>query len=79
MVRLVVAIVLTIAVVGFSMANTHHVQLERVLAEPIQIRLIFLLAMAYIGGAVTAFFYQMVARLKRAAQRRALQQQVMQR
>ena len=68
--QLILAIGLTVAVVGFAMSNTSHVELDALVGEPIRIRLIFLLLIAYFSGAITAFFYQMIRRVVRKAERR---------
>lgn len=63
--RLIVAILCTVAVVAFSMTNTHHVELSFVVGEAVKIRLISLLAVTFIAGALTVYFYQAVTRVTR--------------
>jgi uncharacterized integral membrane protein len=70
MVQLILATVLTIVVVAFSMSNAHHVQLSYAFGRPIEVRLIFLLLCTYLAGAATAYFYHMIRRVQRDAQRR---------
>jgi uncharacterized integral membrane protein len=65
MVQLIVAMLMTISVVAFAMANSHHVEMGAVLGEPIRIRLFFLMSIFYVAGALTAFFYQLLARVSR--------------
>ena len=62
MVRLLSAVGLTVVVVTFGMMNTHHVQLSAVLGEPLRIRMIFLLALVFLGGSLSTVFYQMARR-----------------
>ena len=69
MLQLIVAVVLTVAVVLFGMANSHHVELSYVWGEPIRIRMIFLLAIAFLAGAVTSYLYQMANRVSRRSRR----------
>jgi uncharacterized integral membrane protein len=67
--RLIVAILCTVAVVAFSMTNTHHVELSFVVGETVKIRLISLLAVTFIAGALTVYFHQAVTRVTRGAER----------
>lgn len=71
MAQLVVAVLSTVALVLFAMANTHDVELSYVVGSPIRIRLIFLLAVAFLSGVVSTLFYQMVSRVALTARRRA--------
>lgn len=68
--QLVLAILLTMLIVVFGMVNTHHVPLSPIFGEPIRVRMIFLLAIAFLAGSVVTFFYQMVSRLRRRAEQR---------
>lgn len=70
MLQLFVAVVLTILAVMFAMANTHHVELNFVLGEPVEIRLIFLLVATYFAGGSTAYLYLLFSRVTRGFQRR---------
>lgn len=67
--RLIVAILCTVAVVAFSMTNTHHVELSLVFGEAVKIRLISLLAVTFIAGGLTVYFYQAVTRVTRRVER----------
>ncbi|MDH5674063.1 MAG: hypothetical protein OEZ06_18040 [Myxococcales bacterium] len=74
MVQLILAVGLTVVTVLFSMANTHHVALYYVFGEPVRVRLIFLLAIAFIAGSVLTLLYQLTERVlsrSRAKNRRA--------
>lgn len=71
MLRLIVAVVSTVAVVAFSMTNTHHVELSLVLGESVHIRLISLLAVTFVAGGLTVYFHQAITRLARHAERSA--------
>lgn len=70
MLQLVVAVLLTILAVMFAMANTHHVELNFVLGEPVEVRLIFLLAVTYAAGGATAYLYGLFNRVSRGLRRR---------
>ena len=70
MIQLVLAIVMTIGVVVFSMANNHHVELNYMFGEPLRIRLIFLLGIAYITGVVSTLLYQLTRRVMIRARER---------
>jgi uncharacterized integral membrane protein len=64
MIRLISAVVLTVAVVTFAMTNTHPVALGYVLGPPVQIPLIFLLLSAFFAGMVFLAFSMMLIRLR---------------
>lgn len=64
--RLVIAILATVLVVAFAMANTHRVELSLVFGRPAEIRLIFLIGTTYIAGVLTGTFWGMVRRIKQA-------------
>ena len=68
--QLILAVTLTAIGVAFGIANSHHVEVGYVVGEPIEIRLVFLLAITYGAGAVTAVFWQLYGRI--AQRRRAL-------
>jgi uncharacterized integral membrane protein len=68
MARLIIAMAITVIVVVFSMSNMRDVELSLVFGEPIVIRLTFLLAVTYVGGLVSAFFYQMITSVARRAE-----------
>ena len=70
MVQLFFAIVATVVVVVFAMANTHHVQLSFALGAPFHVRLITLLVVAYAGGLITAWFYTMIVKVRRNSELR---------
>ena len=65
MVRLALAVLLTIVIVVFSISNSHHVDLSLALGDPIQVRLIFLLLSAFIIGMAVPVFYRLIRRLDR--------------
>jgi uncharacterized integral membrane protein len=64
MIRLIVAIGLTVAVVIFVMMNTHHVTLSFVFGGPVKVRLIFLMMMTFFGGMLTTSLIAMIWRLR---------------
>jgi uncharacterized integral membrane protein len=70
MIQLLLAIVMTVGVVVFSMANNHHVEVNYVFGEPIRIRLIFLLGIAFIAGSVSTLLYQLTRRVMVRARER---------
>lgn len=63
MVKLALAVLLTIVIVVFSLSNSHHVDLSFALGDPIQVRLIFLLSSAFIVGMAIPIFYRLIRRL----------------
>jgi uncharacterized integral membrane protein len=69
MLQLLIAVVATIAIILFAMANNHHVELSYVIGEPIRIRMIFLLACVFVAGWATAYFYQLVSQMTRRRRR----------
>jgi uncharacterized integral membrane protein len=64
MVRLLAAIVFTVLAVAFSMANMDRVKLDFVVLPPTQVRLFFLLLIAFIAGILFSTFVSMVLRLR---------------
>lgn len=72
MARLIILMSLTVILVVFAMSNTQDVELSLVFGEPVEIRLIVLLAVAYASGVVTSFFYHTITQLNRQTQRRRL-------
>lgn len=68
--QLVVAIVLTVVLVAFSVANSHHVALSYVFGEPTRVRLIFLLWIAYGAGLLASILYLLSVRAARRARAR---------
>ena len=70
MIKLIFAVLFTIVLVAFSMANAHHIELSVIFGKPIEIRLIFLLATSYTLGAVSSTIFTMVRQLKRKQETR---------
>lgn len=64
MLRLVLAIFGTIALVAFVMVNTHHVRLSFVVGEAVEVRMIFLLLTTFVMGMATTWFTQMSLRVR---------------
>jgi uncharacterized integral membrane protein len=64
-IRLVVATALTVLVVIFAMGNAHRVEMGLVFGKPLEIRLIFLLAIAYACGVVTTLFWIAIRNVSR--------------
>lgn len=64
MARLIFAIMLTIAIVSFSVGNSDHVELSLVVGSTINIRLIFLLYVTLAIGMAVPVFYQMVRQVQ---------------
>ncbi len=73
MLQLILAVLVTVVLVAFGMANTHQVELSIVVGAPVKFRLIVLMALAYAAGIVTAWFREMARRVARQAERRRLQ------
>ncbi|MBI5538299.1 MAG: DUF1049 domain-containing protein [Deltaproteobacteria bacterium] len=66
MARLIMAILATVALVAFSMANTHQVELSLVFGRPTEIRLISLMGATFGTGLLTGVLWGMIRRLKKA-------------
>lgn len=64
MMRLLLAILVTVLTVVFTMANTHDVELDVVFGTPVRIRLIFLLLSTFILGIVVSSLFSMVANVR---------------
>ncbi len=64
MMRLFLAILVTVLTVVFIMANTHDVELDVVFGTPVRIRLIFLLLSTFILGVVVSSLFGMVAKVR---------------
>ncbi|MBI4704538.1 MAG: DUF1049 domain-containing protein [Deltaproteobacteria bacterium] len=71
MVRLVLIVVATAAVVAFAVANSHHIELSLVLGKPAQIRLIFVLGTTFLAGLVTGVLWSTLRQLRRVEAARA--------
>ena len=77
--KLALAVLVTIGIVAFSIANSTHVQLSFVVGRPVQIRLIFLLICAFFVGMAVPVFHRLVRRLdhdRRMTRERELQQAI---
>lgn len=74
--RIALAILITVSFVAFSLSNTHHVELSFVVGRPVEIRLIFLMALSFATGVVGTLFYQLFAEAKRRAQHRKIKLQL---
>jgi uncharacterized integral membrane protein len=66
MARLFPTILITIALVAFSLSNTHRVQFSFVVGE-IDVRLIFLLLVSFGGGVLTILLHTALADAKHRA------------
>ncbi len=64
MARLIFAIMLTVAIVSFSVGNNHHVELSLVVGSSVKVRLIFLLYITLAIGMAIPVFHQMVRRVR---------------
>jgi len=73
MVRLVIAMIGTIALVTFAMMNTQDVQLSMLVGDPVQIRLISLMSATFLAGLGSSILYQMLGRANRRSRRRRRQ------
>lgn len=72
LVRLVIATALTVLIVIFAMGNAHHVEMGLVFGKPLEIRLIFLLAIAYVAGVVTTAFFVAIRNVRQKVAAQAL-------
>ncbi|MFC1596779.1 hypothetical protein ACFL5Q_02425 [Planctomycetota bacterium] len=70
MIRLALAVFVTIAIVVFAMSNSHHVNLSCMVGPGVQVRLIFLLLIAFLSGIAVPIFYGLIRRLEREKQLR---------
>jgi uncharacterized integral membrane protein len=70
--RIALAFLATVLFVSFALSNTHHVELSFVVGRPVEIRLIFLLAISFGSGVIASLFYQLwLDANRRAHQRKA--------
>ena len=74
MLRLLLAVAVTVAVVIFVMMNMHHVTLSFIVGPPVKIRLIFLLLSTYVVGILTAAFVTMIWKVRLDRRRRSAPQ-----
>jgi len=70
MFRLVSAVIITVLLVAFTMANTQHIELSFVFGKPVEIRLIFLLASTFVLGAATNALWMMARQIKKRKETR---------
>lgn len=64
MFRLVMAMAATISAVVFVMANTHHVKISFAFGSPVKVRLIFLLILTFVAGAVVTGIFSMISNVR---------------
>jgi len=76
MIRLLIAVVLTFAGATFAMANTHHVPLSLLVAEPVEIRLIFLLMTTFLAGVLFASFSVLIRSANRRRRLRTIKKEM---
>ena len=79
MFQLALAILITVVIVVFSVANSHHVQLSFIVGAPAEVRLVFLLMCSFFMGIVVPIFYQLIQRSKsdkKMKQEKELQQAI---
>jgi len=63
--RILGAVAVTAMFLAFAFSNSQHVALSFVLGPPVEIRLIFLLLVAFVSGAGAAQFHRMVSDTRR--------------
>ena len=63
MLKLIFAILVTVAVVTFSLSNSHDVELSLIFGPPVKIRLIFLLLCTFFLGMTVPIFHGIVRRI----------------
>jgi uncharacterized integral membrane protein len=66
MIRLMLAVLATVVLVAFSMANAHRVELSLIFGRPAEIRLITLLAATWGAGLLTGVLWGMFRRVQQA-------------
>ncbi len=70
MIRLALAVFATIAIVVFAISNSHRVNLSCMVGPGVEVRLIFLLLVAFLAGMTVPVFYGLIHRLDREKQLR---------
>lgn len=70
MLRLVLTVLSTVALVTFAMSNGHHVELSVVFGAPVKIRLVFLLLVTFFVGISIPLFYSTVKHMKESQRRK---------
>lgn len=70
--RILGSVVTTALFAAFSLANTQHVELSLVFGAPVEIRLIFLLFIAFGSGVFATIFQRMLHDARRRAQARRI-------
>lgn len=70
--RILFAFLATALFVAFSIANTQHVELSFVFGSPVEIRLIFLLLIAFGSGVAASTFRRMLHEARERSQTRRI-------
>jgi uncharacterized integral membrane protein len=65
MAKILGAMAVIVTFLAFALSNTEHVRLSFVLGPPVEIRLIFLVLVAFASGAGAALFHRMVSDTRR--------------
>ncbi len=72
--KLILAVALTVTLVALGMANSHQTQLNYFVGEPVAIRVVVLVGICYLAGALSVLFGQLASdakqRLRQRGQRR---------
>ena len=63
--KLTLAVVVTVAIVALGMANAHQTQLNYFVGEPVTIRVVVLIGVCYLAGALSVVIGQLVSEAKR--------------
>jgi len=65
--RLALIVLATAAVVAFTLVNVHHVEMGLVFGQPVRIRLVFLLLIAFSAGSICTLITQQVLEIRHKA------------
>lgn len=64
MFKFILVVLLTVVIVTFSIANSHHVPMSLIFGAPIRIRLVFLLLSTFFIGMAVPIFHRLIKGVK---------------
>ena len=64
MAKLIAAVLVTVALVALAMANAHQTQLNYLVGEPITIRVVVLIGICYLAGALSVILARLTSDVK---------------